>query len=134
MGYSSALTAAGAQVLAFEKFGDYQGSWGAVCDYNNERVLVVGSYGSCSSCDAFEGEFGYRECEVWNDETGEYEYDPQLQAAYDTRLAHFGESYLKNPYTEQMVKFKVDKLNQTSEDDWFDHETLMLYEWALSHF
>jgi hypothetical protein len=58
MGYSHALEAAGAKVLGYRCAGSYQGMWGAVIIYNGKLGLVTGAYGSCSVCDAFEGEFG----------------------------------------------------------------------------
>ena len=75
MGYKEALEAAGAEVMAFEEFGSYQGDWWAKVRYKGELGWVQGSYGSCSGCDAFEAEFG------WDDGTPE-------------KLAEFGRGYL----------------------------------------
>jgi hypothetical protein len=88
MSYQSALKAAGATVIAFERFGDWQGSWVALVDYRGERGWVQGSYGSCDHCDAFQAEFGW-----WDDE----------RADYQQRLASFGESYLGGLQTTQQV-------------------------------
>lgn len=85
MSYESALEAAGAKVLAFETFGDYQGTWVAKVEYNGEVGYVEGSYGSCSGCDAFEGEFGY--C------------DPSPEA-----LAAFGKAYLDGVFSAEQMK------------------------------
>ena len=52
MSYDTCLTAAGATVLAFEMFGDYQGDWLAL----TPQGFYAGSYGSCSGCDWQEGE------------------------------------------------------------------------------
>ena len=95
MSYQSALIAAGANVIAFENFGDWQGSWVALVEYKSERGWVRGWFGTCDHCDAFEGEFG------WD---AEYEDD------YQERLASFGESYLGGlQTTEQVAKhFDVD--------------------------
>ena len=90
MSYEQSLVAAGAQVLAFESFGDWQGSWVALVDYRGERGWVQGSFGSCSECDSFQAEFGWD----WIDE----ERDDYLQ-----RLASFGESYLGGLQTTQQV-------------------------------
>lgn len=78
-GYCSALREAGASVLAFAEFGSYQGNWWALVDYEGKRGWVTGSYGSCSGCDAFEGEFGFCEHE---------------KPEYKQRLAAFGQEYL----------------------------------------
>ena len=90
MSYRDALKAAGANVLAFESFGDWQGSWVALVEYRGERGWVQGSFGSCDHCDAFQAEFGWD----WIDE----ERDDYLQ-----RLASFGESYLGGLQTTAQV-------------------------------
>lgn len=59
MSYENTLTAAGARVIDFAQFGDYQGNWYARVEYDGKIGWVTGSYGSCSGCDAFESEFGY---------------------------------------------------------------------------
>ena len=89
--YHESLVAAGAVVLEFEEFGSYQGDWLAVVDYNGERGLVWGSYGSCDHCDAFEGEFGW---------------DAADAPDYLERLAEFGKTYLNAPlyYTPELYK------------------------------
>jgi hypothetical protein len=78
-GYQAALEQAGAQVLVFEQFGDWQGSWVALVDYQGERGWVQGSFGSCSHCDAFQADFGW---------------DAEDEDDYEERLADFGRSYL----------------------------------------
>ena len=88
MSYYSALTAAGANVIAFEYFDDWQGSWIALVEYRGERGWVQGSFGSCSYCDAFESEFGW---------------DAAEEADYQQRLASFGESYLGGLQTTAQV-------------------------------
>ena len=88
MSYQDALTAAGANVIAFEHFGDWQGSWVALVEYRGERGWVQGSFGSCDHCDAFQAEFG------WFDEEEE---------DYRQRLASFGESYLGGLQTTEQV-------------------------------
>lgn len=78
MGYPKALQAAGAQVLDFAMFGDYQGTWWA----HTDKGFVTGSFGSCSHCDAFEADFG----DDWDKLD-----DPEVQA----KLADFGKTYLE---------------------------------------
>ena len=91
MSYQSALTAAGANVIAFQEVGDWQGSWVALVEYKGERGWVRGSFGSCSECDAFEAEFGW---------------DADEEEDYQERLASFGESYLGGlQTTEQVAKY-----------------------------
>jgi len=113
-GYSSALKAAGATVIDFKSSGDYQGTWGAVVDYNGQRSVVIGAYGSCDHCDHFQARFGY---ENWD----------------ETELAEFGASYLVNPYYKEDVERQIAFLSG-DEDDWFNEETLELYKWALTFF
>lgn len=79
MSYQEALEAAGAVVHDFQEFGSFQGDWLAKVTYNGTTGFVAGYYGSCSGCDAFEGEFGYV---------------PTTDAAYQERLAAFGREYL----------------------------------------
>jgi hypothetical protein len=100
MSYQEALTAAGASVIAFERFGDWQGSWVALVEYKGERGWVQGSFGSCDHCDAFQAEFG------WFDEEEE---------DYQVRLASFGESYLGGLQTTEQVI--ADHEAHTSWDD-----------------
>ena len=64
--YQWAMELAGAKILAFESFGDYQGTWIAKVIYNNSIRWISGSYGSCSGCDAFESEV-----ETWHDSDDE---------------------------------------------------------------
>ncbi len=79
-GYDEALKAAGAEVLAFENFGSYQGDWWAKVRVNGKLGWVHGYFGSCSHCDAFESEFGWRDDE---------------KADYPERLKKFGAGYLE---------------------------------------
>jgi hypothetical protein len=93
-GYRRALEAAGAEVLAFEEFGSYQGRWVAKVRHGGEVKWISDYYGSCSGCDAFEAEFG------WHAED---------QADYQQRLAEFGDEYLEDAQTfEQVLKMFSD--------------------------
>lgn len=90
MGYQEAMEAAGAKVIDMVGFNDYQGTWYALVEYKGERGWVTGYYGSCSGCDAFEGEF------EWNASDGE---------DYQKRLADFGRGYLMHIMTnEEMLE------------------------------
>lgn len=77
--YIRSIKATGAKVISSGEFGDYQGSWYALINYNNQDILVGGGYGSCSGCDAFEDEFGSKD-----DETPE-------------KLKKFGMIYVNDP-------------------------------------
>ena len=98
MSYREALEAAGARVIAFESFGDWQGSWVALVEYRGERGWVQGAFGSCSHCDSFEAEFGW---------------DAEEQEDYQERLASFGESYLGGLQTTEAVVASFDE-----QSDW----------------
>lgn len=89
MSYEMCLEKAGAKVLAFQEFGDYQGSWYALVEYKGERGWVEGSYGSCAGCDAFQSEFF---CS--------YEDTQDLEERY----AEFGRGYLEvvMPHEQQL--------------------------------
>ena len=97
MSYQDALTAAGANVIAFQEFGDWQGSWVALVDYKGERGWVQGSFGSCSHCDSFEAEFGW---------------DAEEEDDYEQRLASFGESYMGGLQTTQQVLSQFERSSE----------------------
>jgi len=92
MSYQNALVAAGANVIAFESFGDWQGSWVALVEYRGERGWVQGSFGSCDHCDAFEAECG------WG-----FDEQYETEAQYQARLASFGETYLGGLQTTEQI-------------------------------
>lgn len=124
MSYKQALEAAGAEVLAFQEFGSYQGEWFALVNYNGEKQWINGWYGSCSGCDAFEAEFGYgaEECD-------EHRYNRQddcedckaKSAEYQQKLADFGRTYLVNGMTQQEIEKQA---GQNS--DWDGEATAMV--------
>lgn len=107
-GYQQALEAAGAKVLQFEQFGSYQGEWFALVEFNGERGWVNGWYGSCSGCDAFEGEFG------WSDDEGceahryrrvaECANCDAAKADWHRRLVDFGATYLGTLLTQEQAE------------------------------
>ena len=109
MGYSSALHAAGCEVLEYEHTGSYQGDWYALVKLNGEIGVVTGSYGSCSYCDAFEAEFGYGE---------------EDSANYQQRLADFGRSYLPPlPIDHEITQLE----KQVADFDWGDYTEALNY-------
>lgn len=120
MGYQSALEAAGADVLAFEQFGSYQGDWLAKVRVDGVEGWIRGAYGSCSGCDAFEGEFGYQG--HYHGALGEpdrtYVSDyadtltPETCAVcldIKRRFAEFGKSYLDDVLTQEQVEAMADE-------------------------
>jgi hypothetical protein len=135
MSYELTLEKAGAKVLAFKEVGSYQGDWMAIVEYNSQKAAVEGSYGSCSGCDAFEGEFGYgsevkfedgKYIKNYDEEATEEEYN-----AYQQRLADFGKSYLDVLMTEFDLQNWLDN-NPKSEDGYsFDEDKRELYQWGL---
>jgi hypothetical protein len=140
MSYQLTLEKAGAIVLGFLMTGSYQGTWGAVVEYNGEKSLVTGSYGSCSYCDAFQSEFGYSLDEPeerdgkyyrgWDDEISKEEYD-EYYVELDKKYAEFGSNYLRNTMTKELIQTYISNLNK---EDWFDSEEIELYTWALTFF
>lgn len=137
MGYSEALEKAGCNIIAFKEFGSYQGTWLAFVEYNGEKGIIEGYYGSCSGCDAFEAEFCMIEPteddgEFYNgyyEKVSEERYN-ELKIEYQNKLRDFGLRYLagglydKSHYEAQLASLK--------EDDWFDTETKEYCEWAIS--
>jgi hypothetical protein len=87
--YRKALEAAGARVLAFEHFGDWQGSWVALVEYQGQRGWVQGSFGSCDYCDAFQSQFDWDSDFACED--------------VQSRLAQFGRTYLDDLQTTEQV-------------------------------
>jgi len=142
MGYSKALEKAGCEIIDFQEFGSYQGTWLAFVKYNGETGIVQGSYGSCSGCDSFQAEFDYEDTPTekngkyyktyWVDESDEItkeEYEELLKSA-EKKLADFGLSYLSGGlYNKEYYENKIKNLK---EDDWFDGEEKEICEWAIS--
>ena len=134
------LEKAGAEVLAFKEFGDYQGSWYALVKYKGETGIASGGYGSCSGCDSFQAEFDWSSSDPHeidgkyyksyyadaDDEITKEEYDDLIKGQ-DERYAIFGEKYLRGLYDEQ----RAEKLRNKTDDDWFDSEELDIVNWAL---
>lgn len=108
MSYQDALEAAGAKVLQFQEFGSYQGEWYALVEFNGETGWINGSYGSCSGCDAFEAEFGYKD-----EYCAEHRWDYQRPACAEcdkakadqaAKLADFGKVYLGTILTQAQAE------------------------------
>lgn len=57
MGYKEAIEIAGAKVIAYKKFGSYQGDWIAKIEIDGQIKYIHDYYGSCTVCDNFEAEF-----------------------------------------------------------------------------
>jgi hypothetical protein len=129
MSYKSAIEAAGAIVLEIKEFGDCQGSWFAFVDYKGERGWVMGSYGSCTECDAFESEFDsdYADgCLEHLTAVDGCEFCVQQGIERQERLASFGESYL-SPISDLAVILK--QLYSTSS---WDEESAVAAAWVQS--
>jgi len=103
MSYEQSLVAAGARVIAFEHFGDWQGSWLALVEYQGERGWVRGGFGSCDICDAFQSEFN------WDDDFACEDVQ--------SRLAQFGRAYLDDMQTTEQL------LRQYDADSSWDSES-----------
>lgn len=143
MGYSEALEKAGCKILDFKEFGSYQGTWLAFVEYNGEKGIVEGSYGSCSGCDAFQAKFDYgdepteengkyyKSYRTWDeDEECTKEEFEELKKVSETKLADFGRSYLSGGlYGKEHYQ---NKLSNLKEDDWFDEEQKEECQWAIN--
>jgi hypothetical protein len=131
--YRDALEKAGATVLAFDEFGDYQGTWLAKVTVGEEIRLITGSYGSCSGCDSFQAEFDFR----GHDCLGrEYEYPSDEAAAkgceeclkYQREVADFGRRYLDDPVDPAVVRKRFE------EDRSWDSDAEPVLKWLDQHF
>lgn len=112
MSYQQALEAAGATVYAFEYFGSYQGEWIAKI---GEDEYILGGYGSCSGCDAFEAEFGYSDT---------LDLTPEQ---YRARLADFGRGYTEGqPYT------KANLLEMFTKQAEWDSDAQAILDWLTT--
>jgi len=138
MGYSESLEAAGAKVIAYKQFGSYQGDWAAFVELNGEKVVITGSYGSCSGCDAFEAEFSWGDQPEERDGKYYYNYDEvtkeefdQKTLEYNNKLSEFGASYLRNPSTKDILQTRLENLKK---EDWFSEEEREMVEWCLKQF
>ena len=108
--YQKALEAAGANVLAFEHFGDWQGSWVALVELpTGERGWVQGFFGSCDYCDAFQSQFDWDSDFACED--------------VQQRLAQFGRTYLSDLQTTEQV------LRQYDADASWDEESENVAFW-----
>ena len=138
--YKTCLELAGANVLAFETFGSYQGDWLAFVVHNGQKGIVKGSYGSCTVCDAFQSEFNYGEPYIFN---GKYynrentsgkdcskeEYEKAI-TAYNQKLIDFGKSYLTAPlYQKEYFERKLETLDPK---DRMDNEEAEWVKWAIN--
>lgn len=122
MSYTSALQAAGAEVLHYSTFGSYQGDWYAFVRHEGKTGWIHGYFGSCSHCDAFEGEFGYDASEIWDDDKNEYVPNPD----YPARLAAFGKRYLGELQSTQAI------VNNIVPDIEWDLDAEEALKWILS--
>jgi len=103
MSYRDSLIAAGARVIAYEHFGDWQGSWIALVEYQGQQGWVQGAFGSCDYCDAFQSQF-------------DWDTDFACEDVKD-RLAQFGRSYLDDLQTTEQI------LRKYNEDSSWDSES-----------
>lgn len=94
MSYQQSLEAAGARVIAFQEFGDWQGSWVALVEYQGQRGWVQGAFGSCDYCDAFQAQFS------WDSDFACQDVQEQL--------AQFGRTYLDDMLTTEQVLRQYD--------------------------
>jgi len=109
MSYEESLVAAGARVLAFGHFGDWQGSWVALVEYQGQRGWVQGFFGSCDYCDAFQSQFS------WDSDFACEDVQEQL--------AQFGRTYLDDLQTTEQILRQYD-----ADADW-DEESENVAFW-----
>lgn len=135
MSYCEAMEAAGAEVLAFQEFGSYQGDWWALVKYEGESGWVHGYYGSCSGCDAFQGEFDYSDQDQCSDHKYEYpkpesctECD-KAKIVYQEKLAAFGKSYV---FGGIMTQAEAEK--ESREYDWCGEDYTKTIEGEMTEF
>ena len=128
MGYKEAMEAAGAEVLAYEEFGSYQGDWYAKIKFRDKVSWVQDCYGSCSSCDAFESDFQDSGHDCVDGEYNNPLYDEFLDDCEECqivkkKLIRFGREYIDQDLTyEDCVKKASENL------DW-DMDAQKIVDW-----
>lgn len=133
MSYNTAMEAAGAKVHEFECFGSYQGDWIAKVEFEGKEGFVQGYYGSCSGCDAFEGEFGWSGSHYHGDEyvysDNLEKFDPECNECveFKTKLVEFGKEYLETIMTyDEAIKKASEKI------EW-DMDAQEMVKWVEAH-
>lgn len=91
----------------------------------HEKCIVRGYYGSCSGCDAYEGECGYGPWDCDEDNPA----DPAECAAHKEKIAEFGRSYFDSLMTpEEAVQGWLEKdAEYLYGDDFEEIEFLMKF-------
>jgi len=107
MGYMGALEAAGANILRYKYFGDYQGTILAEVKYKDRCGYVQISYGSCDHCDAYQ---------AFSSDLG---WDHVMT---DQELANFGKNYLEDIESAEKL---VEQLTEQLEWDYEAEEILI---------
>ena len=115
MSYQNALQAAGAEVLASERFGAYQGDWWSLVNWKGQTFWVHGAFGSCSVCDAFQSEFYPSEHKHPNDsyftpawaKLKELKPDCSDCISFLSQLKSFREGYPTNPLSQAEAEAKA---------------------------
>lgn len=108
MSYMKALTAAGAEVVRYRYFGDYQGTILAEVVYAGKNGYVEIFYGSCALCDSYAS---FVEKFDWDHEPTEAE------------LAEFGKSYLDG------IQSREEALKRYAEAAEWDTDAEDMIEW-----
>ena len=108
MSYMKALTAAGAEVVRYAYFGDYQGTILAEVNYQGKNGYVTVFYGSCALCDPYES---FVEGFDWDHELTEAE------------LAEFGKSYL------DVMRSEEETLRRHEKDAEWDTDAEDMVRW-----
>lgn len=141
MGYQEAIEANGVEVIEFKMFGSYQGDWVAIL---KDGRFIHGSYGSCSGCDAFEAEFGWKDEVVVKQDNGKYyrgncrwsESDEVtedeanlLNQKHILKLQKFGESYLESAETKEEI---IQRFQRKCDGEYPWHDDLEILEWLKS--
>lgn len=131
MSYKEAMEAAGAEVIAYEEFGSYQGDWWAKVLYKGEIGWVKGSFGSCCGCDAFQAEFDYAEADC-ADHAYDHQDDcaecQQAKSKYDKHLAEFGRGYLDDMLLSQEEAEKI-----AAENIEWDSDAQEMVDWLKAN-
>jgi len=138
MGYRLALDANDVVVREYKEFGYCQGTWIAVLE---DGRFVEGSYGSCSGCDAFQGEFGWNDDKIIKQQDGKYYHDNHYwdeseeiteekaneeNSMYDARLKSFGKGYLNSSETKAEI---VARYKRKCEEDYAWDDDKEILQW-----
>lgn len=134
MSYLETFERAGAEILANQEFGDWQGTGLTKVNYKGKVGWIEYAYGSCSGCDAYEAELGY----CWDEACDAHRYsfdqdcdDCQVRAEdYRRAQVAFALPYLETLYSQDEIEAAYAK--RKTKYTW-DGEAERMYDFVVAN-